>query len=195
MHTKRSNKVPQWNCLYAVMILTSTLIGQAVCSDSSNNYNTDAYASGQRKVPPSGSGSGTLEKRSSYAVLSAAMSDTVNSEFGSKYSRDAGIRRQSSVRSFCKIMLQRWRFRFSRLSKQVVTFEMPLSVKPSHLLRSTTRHVGVTALAMCVFINYSNITNKHISSSFRVNRTARRRRERRRRNQTHRPIHKSPQVG
>lgn len=82
MHTKRSNKVPQWNCLYAVMILTSTLIGQAVCSD-----NTDSYASGQRKVPTSGSGSGTLEKRSSYAVLSAAMTETVNSEFGSEYSR------------------------------------------------------------------------------------------------------------
>lgn len=128
MHTKRSNKVPQWNCLYAVMILTSTLIGQAVCSDSSNNYNSDAYASGQRKVPLSGSGSKPLEKRSSYAVLSAAMSDTVNSEFGSKYSRDARIKRQSSVRSFCKIVLQRRRFSFSsQLSKQVVTFQMPLS--------------------------------------------------------------------
>ena len=86
MYLKRSNKVPQWNCcLYAVMILTSTLIGQAVCSDSSNNnYNSENYASNQRKVAPSGSGSGTFEKRSSYAVISQAMSDTVNNEFGSK---------------------------------------------------------------------------------------------------------------
>lgn len=88
MYLKRSNKVPLWNyhnCLYAITILSFTLlIGQAVCSDS-NNYNSESYASNQRRIPSSGSGSGTLEKRSSYAVLSDIMSGTVNSEFGSEY--------------------------------------------------------------------------------------------------------------
>lgn len=98
------------------------------------------------------------------------------------------IRRQSSVRSFCKLVLQRRGFRFSQSSKQVVTFAMPSAVAFVAVDHKTYR-----SDRQCVFINYSNITNKHISSSFRVNRTAKRGGERARRNQTHKPIHKSAQ--
>lgn len=83
--------MPQWNqnCLYAILLLTSTfLIGQAICSDNNNNVNADPNANSQRRQPASGSGGGTLEKRSSYAVISQAMSDTINSEFGSEYEGD-----------------------------------------------------------------------------------------------------------
>jgi hypothetical protein len=78
-------KVPQWrSCFYLQMIfLTFAYFGHAKCSDIMSN--ADAQASNQRRVPPSGSGGGTLEKRSSYAALSKAMSDTINSEFGSEY--------------------------------------------------------------------------------------------------------------
>lgn len=96
MYLRKGIKVPQWNlnCLceslyFFAIILTSTLmIGQAVhCSDSNNNYNSDNYANIHRKIPSSGSGSGMLEKqRSSYAMLSSAMSETINNEFGSKCS-------------------------------------------------------------------------------------------------------------
>jgi hypothetical protein len=88
MFLTRNIKVPLWNrnCLYAILVLTSTfLIGHAVCSDSNSNFNSEAHANNQRKLPSSGSGSGILEKRSSYAVISQAMSDTINNEFGSKY--------------------------------------------------------------------------------------------------------------
>lgn len=88
MYLRRDIKVPQWNrCLFAITIIltSSLLIGQVVCSDSNNNYNSDAYASSQRKISSSGSGSGQMEKRSSYAVISQAMSDTINNEFGSEY--------------------------------------------------------------------------------------------------------------
>lgn len=101
MYLRRNNKVPQWNrncLLYALIILTSSLFGQ-VCTSSDNsninNYNAATAESQtaanqqqqQRKIPPSGSGGGGMEKRSSYAVISQAFSDTVNNEFGSKFSR------------------------------------------------------------------------------------------------------------
>lgn len=90
MYLRKNIKVPEWNrncCLYAVIFLTSTLsIGQASSSDSNNkNLNSEAYAS--RKIASSGSGSGSLETRSSYAVISQAMSETINNEFGSEYER------------------------------------------------------------------------------------------------------------
>lgn len=88
MYLRKSIKVPQWNrnCLYAIIILTSHfLIGQTYGSDS-NSYNSENYANNHRKIPSSGSGGGgTLEKRSSYAVISQAMSETINNEFGSEY--------------------------------------------------------------------------------------------------------------
>jgi hypothetical protein len=86
MCLRRSNhKVSQRNRndLYA-LVLTFTLLFGKVCSDSNNNLG-DNFAS-QRKISASGSGSGgTLEKRSSYAVISDAFSQTVNNEFGSEY--------------------------------------------------------------------------------------------------------------
>lgn len=86
MYLKKGVKVPEWNrnCLYAVIILTSTLsIGQVSSSDSNNkNHNSDAPAN--KKIPSSGSGSGSLETRSSYRAISQAMSESIN-EFGSKY--------------------------------------------------------------------------------------------------------------
>lgn len=90
MYLRKSIKVPEWNrnCLYAVIILTSTLsIGQASSGSDNNNknYNSDAFASSHRKIASSGSGSGSLETRSSYAVISQAMSETINNEFGSEY--------------------------------------------------------------------------------------------------------------
>lgn len=84
MYLRKSIKVPQWEtqCFYA--ILTSfLLIGQGICSDSNNNYNSDVYAS-SRKIPSSGSGGGTIQKRSSYAVIQQAMSETISNEFGSE---------------------------------------------------------------------------------------------------------------
>lgn len=86
MYLRRNIKVSHWNrnCLYAIVILTAQLAGQAVCSDSNSNYKGEHYAGSQRKIPSSGSGSGTLEKRSSYAVMNALMSETINSEFGSE---------------------------------------------------------------------------------------------------------------
>lgn len=89
MYLARRIKVPQWNLriFYAIIVLSST-IRPAVCSDSSNtNLNSDNYASSQRRVPISGSGGGsaTMGKRSSYAVISQAMSQTINNEFGSEF--------------------------------------------------------------------------------------------------------------
>ncbi|CRK96857.1 CLUMA_CG009934, isoform A [Clunio marinus] len=75
MYSTRYVKVPLWNSLCTIILTSSLLIGLAVCSDSENNAN--------RRIPPSGSGSGGLEKRSSFAVLSQAMSETFNSEIGS----------------------------------------------------------------------------------------------------------------
>jgi hypothetical protein len=81
--------VSQWinSCLYIQMIfLTFTYFGHANCSDIMSNV--DSNANIQKRVPPSGSGGGTFEKRSSYAAISQAMSDTINSEFGSEYEID-----------------------------------------------------------------------------------------------------------
>lgn len=92
MCLRRSNhRVSQWNRKYSyALVLTFTILfgknlfGQVVCQDG--NYNSDNYASTQRKIPSSGSGSGgTLEKRSSYAVISDAFSQTVTNEFGSEF--------------------------------------------------------------------------------------------------------------
>lgn len=89
MCLRRSVEVPQWNrnCFYAIIVvlISSLLIGNSACSDSNNNYNSENYANIQRKIPASGSGGGTYEKRSSYAVLSQAMSETITNEFGSEY--------------------------------------------------------------------------------------------------------------
>lgn len=87
MYLAKRIKVPQWNLsfFYAIIFLSST-IRPAVCSDSSANLNSDNYANSNRRVPTSGSGGGSpMGKRSSYAVLSQAMSETINNEFGSKY--------------------------------------------------------------------------------------------------------------
>lgn len=83
MYLRRSKSPWSRNYLCA-LVLTFTLLFGVVCSDNLN-YNNENYASTQRKIPSSGSGSGgTLEKRSSYAVISDAFSQTVNNEFGSE---------------------------------------------------------------------------------------------------------------
>jgi hypothetical protein len=93
LRRKLKEEVPQWK-IAIIFYLTSTLfIGQAVSSsDISSNINSESYATNHRKVPSSGSvvhgsGGGIMEKqhRSSYAVISQAFSETVNSEFGSEY--------------------------------------------------------------------------------------------------------------
>lgn len=85
MYLKRNIKVPLWKFLYAIILTSILLIGHVNCSDSnSNSYHSETPAN-QRKAPASGSGSGGIEKRSSYAVISQAMSQTVNNEFGSEY--------------------------------------------------------------------------------------------------------------
>lgn len=84
MYLRSGGRVSQLklnNCLYAIYLMSvvSMMIGQVLCSDSDTI----------KKTPLSGSGSGasaiTLQKRSSYAVLSQAMQETVNNEFGSEY--------------------------------------------------------------------------------------------------------------
>lgn len=80
---KNTSKVSQWTRIFIVLMLTFGNRQFALCSDK--NSNSDNYASTQRKIPSSGSGGGgTLEKRSSYAVISDAFSQTVNNEFGSE---------------------------------------------------------------------------------------------------------------
>lgn len=76
-------RISKASCSIAIIY---TLIGQlVVCSD-------DSYANSNKKVPPIvGSGSGSLEKRSSYAVISQAMSQAVENEFGSEYSIDKSL--------------------------------------------------------------------------------------------------------
>ena len=74
---KNHNAVLQWTRIIIVIMLTLGNRQFALCSDNSANS--------QRKISSSGSGSGgTLEKRSSYAVISDAFSQTVNNEFGSE---------------------------------------------------------------------------------------------------------------
>jgi hypothetical protein len=92
MYLKRGDRVPLIkanNCLYAIYLMSvvSMMIGQVICSDS------DSYTNHLKKIPASGgSGSGlssmsssTMQKRSSYAVISQAMQETLgDNEFGSK---------------------------------------------------------------------------------------------------------------
>lgn len=93
MYLRRGYRVPQFksnNCLYAIYLtsVVSMMIGQVLCSDSDTNH--------IKKVPISGSGGGSIQagsggssnfqKRSSYAVISQAMQETIsNNEFGSEY--------------------------------------------------------------------------------------------------------------
>lgn len=80
MYLRRGGRVSQLklnNCLYAIYLTSvlSMMIGQVLCSDSEHI----------KKTTISGSGSGSLQKRSSYAVISQAMQETIrNNEFGSK---------------------------------------------------------------------------------------------------------------
>jgi len=81
-----SPKVPQSNCLLntIVLFLTSTLlIGHIVCSDSSN-INSENYANNKKVPTPSSTATMEKQQRSSYAVISQAMSSAVENEFGSK---------------------------------------------------------------------------------------------------------------
>lgn len=91
MYLKRGDQLPLLkanSCLYAIYLMSvvSMMIGQVMCSDN------EAYTNHLKKIPTSGgSGSGssmsssTLHKRSSYAVISQAMQETLgNNEFGSK---------------------------------------------------------------------------------------------------------------
>lgn len=89
MYLRKGGRVSQLKlngCLYAIYLTSviSMMIGQVLCSDS------EAINNHIKKTPISGSGSGassvTLQKRSSYAVISQAMQETIsNNEFGSKY--------------------------------------------------------------------------------------------------------------
>lgn len=90
MYLKRSIKVPQLklnNCLYAIYFMSAFLTIGQVRSDS----NSENYANHLKKMPLTGSGHGAsissnLQKRSSYAVISQAMSETISdNEFGSEY--------------------------------------------------------------------------------------------------------------
>jgi len=92
MYLKRSLKVPQLklnNCLYAIYFMSAFLTIGQVRSDS----NSENYANHLKKLPLAGSGHGAsisnnnnLQKRSSYAVISQAMSETISdNEFGSEY--------------------------------------------------------------------------------------------------------------
>lgn len=95
---RKTNKVPQ-NCIYSIFIATIILLNGINCNSDkeqpSSNYANRRVPNSmppQPQVAPTptqrfggGSGSGaTIEKRSSYAVLSQAMSQAVENEFGSK---------------------------------------------------------------------------------------------------------------
>lgn len=160
MHQKRSVKLLPRNCLFAIMILTSTVIGQTACSDSnSNNYNSEPYASNQRKMPSSGSGSGEtkFEKRSSFAVISQAMSETINSEFGSEYRSCLLPHPGWSPLSWKKTGRNRWR---SRSSHKLIFIVAIACGQP--------QDIKVTALDACVFNYILTLPTNNISSSFRV---------------------------
>lgn len=74
----------RWTSLILqILLLTLPYFGQVSCSDIMSN--TESHVNNQKRVPPSGSGGGTFEKRSSYAAISQAMTDTINNEFGSEY--------------------------------------------------------------------------------------------------------------
>jgi hypothetical protein len=80
---KKSHRVSPCDrkCLYSFVFVFTILFGQVTTSSD----NSDNHGNIQRKLSSSGSGSGgTLEKRSSYAVISDAFSQTVNNEFGSE---------------------------------------------------------------------------------------------------------------
>lgn len=93
MFVRKNIKVPQlrpYSCLYAVYLTYAILTmfsHKVLCSDS----NSEPYHL-NKKMPLSGSGhgaaasySGNLQKRSSYAVISQAMSETIgDNEFGSE---------------------------------------------------------------------------------------------------------------
>lgn len=150
MYLTRRIKVPQWTALsffYAIIFL-STTIRPAVCSDSSLFSNT--YASSQRRVPPSGSGGGSpsLGKRSSYAVISQAMSETINSEFGSEYRCTRIIWRlfccsELNNRWWCPLLFHGWIFKHCG-EPQVTTNErsiltIPTNISSSFCLKSTNQ--------------------------------------------------------
>lgn len=90
MYLRKSIKVPQlkpYNCLYALYLTSAflTICQTVLCSDS------ESYANHLKKMPSSGSGHGgaasytNLQKRSSYHVISQAMSETLgDNEFGSE---------------------------------------------------------------------------------------------------------------
>lgn len=89
MYLKRVPQLKSNSCLYAIYLMSvvSMMIGQVFCSDSDSSY-----SSHMKKIPISGSGSGgggsagNLQKRSSYAVISQAMQQTIsNNEFESKF--------------------------------------------------------------------------------------------------------------
>jgi hypothetical protein len=82
----RINKVPQqWTSSIVIVVVAYISIGLlqlVVCSDDDNYANSNSI---KKLQPIIGSGSGSLEKRSSYAVISQAMSQAVENEFGSEY--------------------------------------------------------------------------------------------------------------
>lgn len=90
MYLKRVPQLKSNSCFYAIYLMSvvSMMIGQVFCSDSDSSY-----SSHMKKIPISGSGSGggggsagNLQKRSSYAVISQAMQQTISdNEFESKY--------------------------------------------------------------------------------------------------------------
>ena len=81
MYLQSHRKVTQLklnNCLYAIYLtfVISIMIGDVLCSDSN---------SAQKKTQLSGSGSESLQKRSSFAVISQAMQETISdNEFESE---------------------------------------------------------------------------------------------------------------
>lgn len=87
MYLKRVPQLKSNSCLYAIYLMSvvSMMIGQVFCDSSYSNH--------MKKIPISGSGSGgggsagNLQKRSSYAVISQAMQQTIisNNEFESEY--------------------------------------------------------------------------------------------------------------
>lgn len=95
---RKTNKVPQ-NCTYSILIATIILLNGINCNSDKEPSSNYANRRVPNSMPPQpqvlptptqrfggGSGSGaTIEKRSSYAVLSQAMSQAVENEFGSKY--------------------------------------------------------------------------------------------------------------
>ena len=102
-----SSKVPQIkliNCLYAIYLTSAFCTIGVLCSENVGatgggggvGGTTDTYTNHLKKIPHSGSGAGaggtasSLQKRSSYQVISQTMSEALlgNNEFGSEYEFD-----------------------------------------------------------------------------------------------------------